>query len=246
MSNVLTHRSESSALNESNERLHGTMVLSLVGGESEVDDYLRQVTSLGALSIQEGDPDKVDIAEEATTSTIIVRDEFDEISYDPRRDEVLRVYPYISFTFNREWLLGKGVIPPTPDTRVRAVLAALHKEAPEIEDLDFRTANSKFINAKDYTKKKFKVDRETTILRSEVLSLEQATDGLFAQMARLNHPVVQLLDQLQNDFPELPLYVLRDIQTRLIVAVAYEDVISAYELAIAAAKSAAKESKTAN
>src|SRR5690606_6951582 len=54
--------------------------------------------------------------------------------YDAR-DEAIERYPFMSFHINRDHMVGKGVVAPTEESRLRALLHALQdrwKEAPEL------------------------------------------------------------------------------------------------------------------
>lgn len=140
-------------------------------------------------------------------------------------------YPYISFTFNDEQMSGNGIVAPTNESRLRAALHALQlgwEDAPQINATELRKLHGDLY---DLEKARVKISQGANgemVKRSDLYEVEDITNAAFTHLILQNHPVAQLMEQIEQRFPEFSRVLMSELRSRLTVAVAHDEIRKAY------------------
>lgn len=154
----------------------------------------------------------------------------EEAPYDAR-DELIERYPFMSFQINHAAMNGSGVLVPSEESRLRAMLRALQDgwpEAPDLSTPQLLTLHKRINNLE-------KIPIEIAghkIKRSSLLEIQSVIDQAYDRLTKANHPIVQLLAQAEAEFPTLPKSVREDFRSHLTVAVAHDDIRKTYLAAV--------------
>lgn len=163
--------------------------------------------------------------------------------YNPRIDEISPEYPNITFSFNRSWIEGNGVVDATKTSRMRAVLKALHEQAGEepkrVEDITqahkhFLTIQHQRVNLPD----------GTIVAKGELLPAGVVLEQVGVVLKKRNHPVIQALTQFEAQFPDLSPATLGELREQLLAATSLENIRDTYKQAVYRAKYPSHESET--
>ncbi|MDQ3123842.1 MAG: hypothetical protein M3Q14_04130 [bacterium] len=265
--------SGSEALYASRQILHAVVVGNLVVSHLSINEARYPDRVFARLSKQQtvsensttySSTDKVTHSEQkdAVNTDIIGTEE-----YDPRRDEVTRIFTDMEFTFNREWLLGNGLVEATKDSRMRATLASLksaiieftktdhddeegeeiainvQKPAlPDPKELNLTTTAKRSLMITALTKAPVKFADGTILTKGDVIDLKDVYAYFEGKLHKQNHPVFQVVKSLAEQFPELSSTTLQEIRKRLIDTVAFEEIRDLYTRTVSKVRKASRQS----
>jgi hypothetical protein len=227
MSDVLESQILQPGLAASEERLYGMAFLHLVSDQpeqkSEIIPHSEQLThGLPGVSVEQ-------VTSDSSTT------------YDPRVHETYWQYPDMRFELKQDWLYGTGVVPATSHSRLRAALLALKPHIPAEDFIDKQGVDERRIFLNKLAGAKITINN-SDYRKGDFLPVSEAIETIYFGFVRQNHPIAQLITQLQEEHPELPKFVAHDIKAALVSGYAQEEIRRLYEMAVKQAKELAKAS----
>lgn len=127
------------------------------------------------------------------------RDRVRIVSTEPVREGR---YPDLEFTFSPQHFVSSGVIETSPDLSVKAVLWALSDiriNGKDLGNLDLDTRQGHIGRVKSYFSHAVNIGGEK-IRRKHLVNHDAAVQTVLSELAQTNHPVFQVLDQVNKQF----------------------------------------------